>query len=432
MIRMLSWIFTQQKTTPILQKQCSFLHYGQLLNDKLHEPLNIRSNRETACKISGQTLICSGVKTIQDYKPRDYYLSIGYDCDSVRSLEGLKYYIRVLDQANETTCLFVDTYCSRFYWQVSMPNLLGHPNVGKAAKELDETQTMLYMLSMIRNGLCHKHLDEIKCYIFLPQCNISTRQMIPPCKETCLELMEACVDDILSILKEITSSQNEMQDFKDNLQNKYVSKGQFLGCDYLPSSSEFDTPCFYKAVECESPPNVPHAILDDITNPNDTYFAHSGITYLCEPGFSMTGNNRINCMYNGNWTKPPVCEEIALSNSLVKVLLPLLIIIALLLILVSGIVVKKKRNRKKQSKLFRGKEYDAFVCYSYETTDVNFAESTIRAGAGRKHATCIQTLHSQKGLSRCLGHYVEHKQCDQEQQQCNHCHVPGICEQFMV
>ena len=45
-----------------VQRQCSFLHYGQLLNDELHIPLNRRSYRETDCEQTAKTRICNGRK----------------------------------------------------------------------------------------------------------------------------------------------------------------------------------------------------------------------------------------------------------------------------------------------------------------------------------------------------------------------------------
>ena len=363
-----------------VHKRCSFLHFGQLLNDELHVPLNIRSHRKTACEQNGKTRVCNGRKTIQDYKPRIYYISFGYDCDNIRSLRGLTYTFHIPNQSNETKCQGIPhhTYCSEFYWTSTFPNLLGHDNLVRAQKQLDVAQSYFYFFSRIRDGLCYKHLDKVKCYVFLPKCDLQTKQMIPPCKEACLDLTNACFDDILYVLRKLTSSQNELLDFKHNIQNSSLSGNQFLDCSYLPSVTE-SFGCFFEPVTCDHPPNVTNADLHNVTELNNTYLALSKVLYFCQPGTYMVGANVTMCQYDGNWTQPPICEKMTkYSNVLIKILLPVLIILFLLLVTLSG-VITYKRKRKKDPKLFRQKDYDAFVCYSYETTDANFAEKTIRA-----------------------------------------------------
>ena len=364
-----------------VRKQCSFLHHGQLFNDELHIPLNLRSHRKTACGQTAKTRICKGRKTIQDFKPRFYYISIGYDCDKIRSLQGLSYTFCMSDQSNQTKCSGIQhhSYCSNSYWQASIPNLLGHSDVIKAQKQLDIAQSYLHFFNRIRDGLCYKHLDEVKCYIFLPKCDLHTKQMMPACKEACLDLMDACLDDVLYVLGKITSKSNEMLDFKNNLQNANgsLNRNQFLNCNYLPSVAE-SFPCFFEPVTCDRPPNVTNANVQNVSELNDTYLVHSKVFYLCQPGTYMIGANAVQCQYNGNWTQPPTCKKIIkYSNNLIKTLLPVMVVLLFLLVTLSGGIIYKRR--KKDPKLYRQKDYDAFVCYSYETTDANFAEKTIRA-----------------------------------------------------
>ena len=197
-------------------RQCSFLHYGQLFNDELHIPLNTRSYKETPCEQTAKTRICNGRKTIRDFKPRIYYISFGYDCDNVRSLPGISYKFSIFDQSNQTECsgFSHNVYCSNFYRQILIPNLLGHSDVNRAQTELDRAQTYLYLFNSIRDELCYKHLDKIKCFVFLPKCDLLTKQMIPPCKEACLDLMDACFNDVLYVLKKSTLSQMGVFNFK--------------------------------------------------------------------------------------------------------------------------------------------------------------------------------------------------------------------------
>ena len=61
-----------------LKRNCSALHYGQLLNDKLHIILHKDSSRRNNCKINQNRMFCNGIKKIQDYIPRNYYVSFGF------------------------------------------------------------------------------------------------------------------------------------------------------------------------------------------------------------------------------------------------------------------------------------------------------------------------------------------------------------------
>ena len=371
-------IYTTEDHINVL-RQCSFLHYGQLFNDELHIPLNMRSYKETACAQTTKTRICNGRKTIRDFKPRIYYISFGYDCDNVRLLPGISYKFSVFDQSNQTKCsgFSHNVYCSNFYRQILIPNLLGHSDVNRAQTELDRAQTYLNLFNSIRDGLCYKHLDKIKCFVFLPKCDLHTKQMIPPCKEACLDFMDACFNDVLYVLKKSTSSQMGVFNLNTKLQNSSLSGDQFLDCNYLSSVAE-SFPCFFEPVTCNHPPNATNADLQNVTELNDTYLVHSKVVYLCQPGTYMIGANSVQCQYDGNWTQPPICEKITRhSNNLIRTLFPILIVLFFLLVTLFG-VIAYKRKRKNSPKLFRHKDYDAFVCYSYETTDANFAEKTIR------------------------------------------------------
>ena len=90
-----------------IEKRFSYIRYGQLRNENLHPHLRFdRPYRTTACRLSGaDTVNCSGRVDIQDYMPRDFYLTFGFYCTwpRINSLQGLTYKISFLMQSNGTS-----------------------------------------------------------------------------------------------------------------------------------------------------------------------------------------------------------------------------------------------------------------------------------------------------------------------------------------
>ena len=117
-----------------IDKQCSYIRYGQFRNEFLHPHLRLGKNRAIICNSSGaDTVNCTGQINIQDYIPRNFYLTFGFDCDWPRiySLQGLEYNISFTSQSNNTNgCIkysekFHSNACTRFYNDISLPNLFG-------------------------------------------------------------------------------------------------------------------------------------------------------------------------------------------------------------------------------------------------------------------------------------------------------------------
>ena len=130
-----------------IEKRCSFIRYGQQRNENLHPHLRVgRRYRGTTCEIFGaHTVNCRGRINIQDYIPRNFYLSFGFHCDWLpgNSLKGLKYNISFSKQNNGTkncTCyksLKIHGKCNVFYNETSLPNLLGNEDV-KQIMDIDQ------------------------------------------------------------------------------------------------------------------------------------------------------------------------------------------------------------------------------------------------------------------------------------------------------
>ena len=234
-----------------------------------------------------------------------------------------------------------------------------------------------YILEGLASGVyaedfkrCYKHFNELVCYVALPRCDQDTKQIIHPCKETCYELKEACLDPWISSLGQIPT-------FKDNIignwkYNPDKWSKNFVDCDYLPSN-DGSIPCFYKQVICQNPPDVRNA---NINVTNSTYTAKSEIEYKCQSGaFQMEGNSTSTCLYSGHWSRPPKCKPKKASNTH-----PLIIVLPLFVVpfsvVMGTIIVSRFTSRKDMQCLTRQREFDAFVCYNFDT-DREFAEEVI-------------------------------------------------------
>ena len=62
-----------------VDRNCSKIRYVQLRNENLHPHLKVGRYRTTSCELSAgdDTVNCSGRVTVQDYIPRNFYLSFG-------------------------------------------------------------------------------------------------------------------------------------------------------------------------------------------------------------------------------------------------------------------------------------------------------------------------------------------------------------------
>ena len=88
-----------------IEKRCSYIRYGQLINKNLHEHLDVGQHDAVTCEWFGaDTVSCRGRVTVQDYIPRNFSLSFGFHCDwlPINSLKGLQYNISFTKQSNET------------------------------------------------------------------------------------------------------------------------------------------------------------------------------------------------------------------------------------------------------------------------------------------------------------------------------------------
>ena len=422
-----------------LQKNCSFQANGQLHNENMWVPLRLGNFKENLClKDKNGLLHCTGKTVIQDFEPRRISFSFGKSCEypEKASLKGLSFNIGVSKQSNKTDC--VPLYnrnifnCVKFYPFVSYPNLLG----GNQSEALTMARAT-YLTFNQGSGSCYKFVFEMLCYIFVPRCDATRRVTIPPCRETCWDLVKGCLGAAQKLFKD-----NDMK--------------TFLNCNYLPTVGS-DIKCFYKAVTCASPPKVSHgkigdgviinrtyplhsqltikcvnetfvikgnntitcqytgmwsqlphcalracpappvvehAHIEEHSNINEVYPWHTQLTYVCDnKTFHMKGNSRITCLKNEHWSHTPECIEIVPDiidqNKLktLEIVLPAVFIIVLTFIVGCLVILYKRRLRLKVNSLSdaftldnvdltRIKEYDAFVCYQFDSDD-DFVKNTI-------------------------------------------------------
>ena len=320
-------------------------------------------------ELNSDMLHCEGKTTIQDYKPRHYGFSFGYECHiSVKpSLIGLSYNFTIFGQSNKTKCLPFPHIlnaiqeCTKFYDHIFLPNMIGDPDV-KSAQEAMAGLHQYYpiishMSSKLPIGGCYKYWKEFLCRIFVPECDQVENQVIHICKETCSEILQSCVKH----WEPIFHSQIEKLKKMAHLNISYP-----LDCNYLPSVSD-PIPCHYKPVTCDSPPNVTNARITKGIVLNGTYLAMSEVEYEClNESIQMEGNSTVTCQYSGKWYKIPRCENTNESNvNPLDIVIPLLIVPFCMLIIAH--IVRRCVCRQKELILKRrNREYDAFVCYNFD------------------------------------------------------------------
>ena len=127
-------------------------------------------------------------------------------------------------------------YCTKFYNQVSHPNLIDHAVKEEAAK-LFHT---LFPTQFIENDVfdCYPYFLKAVCYAFFPRCNATSDSFIVPCKDTWEQLTEAClpesesstsIDNLLGSLL----ANNGDNTINFNLPSFYFSSNSF-DYEYLP------------------------------------------------------------------------------------------------------------------------------------------------------------------------------------------------------
>ena len=172
---------------------------------------------------------CYGRTKIQDFEPKSYFFSLGFECKENRNLNGVKYEVTIFDESNETSCVLNNVEpqridrCDRSYQYAAIPNQVGDTDLDDAVSNMNKFMDDVELGKGLKwtwkrwftyiPKRCLKKVKPFLCEIFLPQCLPEENKILLPCRDTCKSLMENCGSLV--------------QFFSDFL-------GIDVNCDYLP------------------------------------------------------------------------------------------------------------------------------------------------------------------------------------------------------
>ena len=298
---------------------------------------------------------CRGRFSVQDYIPRNFYLTFGFHCDwpPVNSLKGLKYIISFTRQCNDTngctdySIIESTEECNRFYNETSLPNLIGDDRVHDITDYIRNSMVIEPMV--FADGTCYQHFWEVACYIILPKCDPITQQVTHPCTEMCWDFLNGCWLKYLNLLSTMDSKFTFKRSRLDYMSSFNMS--QLVNCDYLPALHD-NISCFYKPVTCNSPPDVTYFTRICNSTRKEVYQLHDVVQYACVNNtLKMVGNKSVSCLYSGEWSTLPTCEAVKeVKNSVmnpVHIVVPILVLLFILLVVVVFVVVVGKNHNRK-------------------------------------------------------------------------------------
>ena len=192
------------------------------------------------------------------------------------SLTGLRYYIKMKGQTNDTNYFKLPTNdtCYRYLQYGILPNLLGKQDNWTDKWASEELKRYKYKQS------CYQHEIELLCYLGAPKRVPDSKQIIHPCREMCHDYMRGC--------------------------NFHKGYWKIINCDYLPSLSG-DIPCFYEPIWCNKPPTVNNAEVRIFYSKKGEHSLPNTAQYYCSEGFKLDGNKSVICMRSGQWSIPFQC-----------------------------------------------------------------------------------------------------------------------------
>ena len=324
-----------------IDKKCTFRANGQALNNNMHFSNSLNTGCSTCCEIYSGLLQCKRGVSIQDYIPRKFSFSLGFNCNdaSDKSLNGTTYTVDVFSQTNRTTCSAMpktSVNCSKFHSWVSYPNLFCHNK--RVTREMFEIFVNTANLSKI-NLDCYPYLEEFVCNLFFPKCFRESHDIIVPCREIFEEVKMGCTQSLLAVTFLIAP---EIGSYNNN---------------YLPSRNG-SIPCWYKPVVCGPPPNATDTVISIGLNDSGIYYGGTTIVYSCiDESLVISGNSTVTCLYNGLWSHSPVCVEVD-QKYLLGILLPVLGVLTCMIVSARiAIIICMKRRKKTILPLTRRRKF---------------------------------------------------------------------------
>ena len=195
------------QNSPNLRDKCNSEMHGQLSNKDLAVPLNGKHREKFWCNRKGGMKVCHGRTKIQDFEPKSYFFSLGFECSETSgNLNGLQYEVTIYDESNKASCMNLNLtqgqrtdLCELGYQYVAFPNQVGHTDLDEAIsyvesfqREFLEGKTIASRYVQRLNKGCLKKLKQFLCQIFLPKCLPKENEILLPCRDTCKSLMENC------------------------------------------------------------------------------------------------------------------------------------------------------------------------------------------------------------------------------------------------
>ncbi len=408
-----------QTRKPSANQKCFQRNYGQFANKdmvmrcfgytnpafsgkKKYNCTRISENKERSVHL------CSGVKTIQDYKPRSYFLSFSFGCRRLNeykqlSIGHLQFNISVIYQSNNSRCIFVglrpqlkDIERDISNHTVStLPNLVGHDTWDEVAEWLQYVN-ILRKTSTLHSKRCFLYFTTFFYHLLVPQCN--SGKVTHPCKEMCFELFYRCWDILFApLLKNISLLKTKDHSSSPTKREEIMLKE--IDCSYLPSNRDS---CFNKPLTCDKPKAVTSAVSTYSSQFNGSFFPGFTVKYECKNGTQIeSGNNTVVCLSSGEWSKPPKCSP---TTSAPVAITASVFIVALCVFLSTLLIANYKYTQKRTHTIFkRNKTFDAFVSCNFDAHH-NYVIETLLPEFEERSDPPFKLCYHERNFT--LGHYA--------------------------
>ncbi len=318
-------------------------------------------------------VFCSGTILVQEYKPSNFGFSFSFKCSmqyDKPSLKGLHFNVTVHSQSNITECVEVENLsirqkCNTRY--TSLPNLFGFMTMEQIVRAMETLQNARALLTLQNTNLnpfgCYQNIDDGICHLLIPSCNPQTREVTHLCEEMCLDFLEACNQDVVSVIESLASGRFFEVPFESHL--PIGAEEARLVCGGLPSKENHK--CFFKQSVCGPPPLVLSAtrVREERcgqNNQSNKFPQNCTIYYKCvEDTYLLENKSNITCQFSGKWTKPPTCL-FPTKNPV-----PIVVVILLLPSVIFIIIFCFSQMMYYQGPQ-RNEDFDAFVCYQFDAS----------------------------------------------------------------
>ena len=182
----------------IQKRNCSYQKFGQLRNEDLHIPLGSSGRyRFVTSKEVGNMRSYYGKTTVQDFIPRKFGFSIGIDCDEKNNNHNC-----MTPQMTQNVFCMEDGYpdtkitmCTQYFQICLRTNKV--EGLARITTSLIDCSVWLIRLPAVQL-LSTPTWD----YVLYSESKMppSEKEMVPPCRQACLDLLEACAYNFLPIL----------------------------------------------------------------------------------------------------------------------------------------------------------------------------------------------------------------------------------------